>query len=294
MPSLPHIPAFAPKTSMNPLVSVVVTTYFSAEYLERCLMSIKNQTYEHIELIVVDNNSTDGTQDIAKKYADKYFFGQANERSAKRNFGAHQGAGKYVLIADSDMCLSPEVVSSSVSAILANNSFKAVVVPEQSTGRSFWAKCKALERSFYVGVDWMEAARFFDREVFIEMGGYDESNTGSEDYDLPHRVKEKYGQNSIGRGTCFITQDEVGLSLIQSCKKKFYYASSFPKYAQNKANVDSFKKQSGLLRRYMLFFSHPYKLLKAPVIGMGMLFMKTCEFAAGGAGYVLAKLRSNA
>lgn len=278
---------------MNPLVSVVVTTYFSAEYLERCLMSIRNQTYKHIELIVVDTNSTDGTQDIAKKYADKCFFGQANERSAKRNFGAQQGAGKYVLIADSDMCLSPGVVESSVSAILSDDSVKAVVIPEQSTGRSFWAKCKALERSFYVGVDWMEAARFFEREVFLEMGGYDEGNTGSEDYDLPQRVKARYGQGSIGRAGSFITQDEVDLSLIQSCKKKFYYANSFPKYAANKANADTFKKQSGLLRRYKLFFSQPHKLFKDPLIGMGMLCMKTCEFAAGGAGYVLARLKSN-
>jgi len=278
---------------MNPFVSVVVTTYYSAAYLERCLISIKNQTYKNIELIVVDNNSTDGTQEIAKKYADKYFFGQANERSAKRNFGARQGTGKYVLIADSDMCLSPDVVSSSVSAI-GSDSIKAVVMPEQSTGRSFWAKCKALERSFYVGVDWMEAARFFEREVFLEMGGYDESNTGSEDYDLPQRVKEKYGANSIGRASGFIIQDEVDLSLIQSCKKKFYYASSFPKYAANKANASTFKKQSGLLRRYMLFFSQPQKLFKTPIIGMGMLCMKTCEFAAGGVGYILAKLRNNA
>lgn len=279
---------------MIPLVSVVVTTYFSAEYLERCLLSIKNQTYQNIELIIVDNNSTDGTQEIARKYADKYFFGQANERSAKRNFGARQGTGKYVLIADSDMCLSPEVVSSSVSAIEGNDSIKAVVMPEQSTGRSFWAKCKALERSFYVGVDWMEAARFFEREIFLEMGGYDESNTGSEDYDLPQRVKEKYGLNSIGRAGSFIIQNEVDLSLIQSCKKKFYYASSFPKYAANKANANTFKKQSGLLRRYILFFSQPQKLFKTPMIGIGMLFMKTCEFAAGGAGYILAKIRSNA
>lgn len=278
---------------MNPLVSVVVTTYFSAEYLERCLLSIRNQTYKNIELIVVDTNSTDGTQQIAKKYADKCFFGQANERSAKRNFGAWQGDGEYVLIADSDMCLSPEVVESSVSAILSGDSVRAVVIPEQSTGRSFWAKCKALERSFYIGVDWMEAARFFNRGVFLEMGGYDESNTGSEDYDLPQRVKERYGHGSIGRAGSFITQDEVDLSLIKSCKKKFYYASSFPKYAGNKANAGIFKKQSGLLLRYKLFFSQPHKLFKAPLIGIGMLFMKTCEFAAGGVGYALARRHSN-
>ncbi len=274
----------------QPLVSVVVTTYFSAAYLERCLLSIRGQTYKNIELVVVDTNSTDGTQKIAEKYADKCFFGQANERSAKRNFGARQASGKYVLIADSDMCLSPDVVGACVSAFMSDNRIKAVVVPERSTGTSYWAKCKSLERSFYVGVDWMEAARFFERGVFLEVGGYDEGNTGSEDYDLPQRVKEKYGERSIGRVDSFITQDEVDLSLAKSCKKKFYYASSFPKYAANKANAGNFKKQSGLLRRYHLFLSQPRKLFETPYVGIGMLFMKTCEFAAGGAGYVLAKL----
>jgi len=47
---------------------------------------------------------------------------------------------------------------------------------------------EALERSFYVGVPWMEAARFFPRAVFDEMHGYDEDNTGTEDYDLPQRI----------------------------------------------------------------------------------------------------------
>jgi glycosyltransferase involved in cell wall biosynthesis len=277
----------------QPLVSVVVTTYFSAKYLERCLASIRNQTYKNVELIVVDTNSTDGTQKLAVKYADKVFFGQANERSAKRNYGASQAAGKYVLIADSDMYLSPEVVESCILAISSADSAKAVVIPEQSTGTSFWAKCKALERSFYVGVDWMEAARFFARDVFLEVGGYDVANTGSEDYDLPQRVKEKYGHDSIRRVSTYIIQNEVDLSLLKSCKKKYYYAKSFPKYAANKANAGNFRKQSSLLRRYRLFISQPSKLFRKPLIGIGMLFMKTCEFLAGGTGYLLARLCSS-
>lgn len=274
----------------QPLVTVVVTTFFSAAYLEKCLLSVKGQTYNNIELVVVDNNSTDGTKKIAEKYADKCFFGQAVERSAKRNFGVTQATGQYVLIADSDMYFSPDVVQACVSTISFEDCIKAVVVPERSTGTSFWAKCKSLERSFYVGVDWMEAARFFERDIFLEMGGYDEGNTGSEDYDLPQRVKEKYGELSIGRIDKFITQDEVDLGLIKSCKKKFYYASSFPKYSRNAANACNFKKQSGLLRRYQLFLSQPRKIYESPLVGFGMLFMKTCEFIAGGGGYFLAKL----
>jgi hypothetical protein len=42
------------------------------------------------------------------------------------------------------------------------------------------------------------------------------------------------------------------------------------------------------LQRYQLFFSKPGKLFKNPMIGAGMLFMKTCEYAFGGAGYLLS------
>ena len=55
----------------NPLVSVIIPTYNSSRTLEKCLESIKNQTYKNIEIIVVDNNSTDNTKEIAKKFADK-------------------------------------------------------------------------------------------------------------------------------------------------------------------------------------------------------------------------------
>jgi glycosyltransferase involved in cell wall biosynthesis len=279
-------------TSQNPLVSIVVTTYFSAAYLERCLSSIKNQTYKNIELVIVDHNSTDGSQQIAAKYTDRLYFGQAVERSAKRNYGAEMARGRWVLIADSDMILSPGVIESCVKAAEARPEIKAVVVPEKSIGVSFWSRCKALERSFYVGVDWMEAARFFRRETFLEVGGYDVNNTGSEDYDLPQRIIEKYGQDCLSRGQEFAVQNEVDLGLIQSCRKKFYYAKSFPNYAKTTANKGNFQKQSSLLRRYGLFFSRPEILLQNPALGLGMLFMKTSEFVAGGMGYFIAKFLS--
>ena len=55
----------------NPLVSVIIPTYKSSRTLEKCLESIKNQTYKNIEIIVVDNNSTDNTKEIAKKFTQK-------------------------------------------------------------------------------------------------------------------------------------------------------------------------------------------------------------------------------
>jgi glycosyltransferase involved in cell wall biosynthesis len=57
----------------NPLVSVIIPTYNSSRTLKKSLESIKNQTYENIEIIVVDNNSKDNTKDIALEYTDKVY-----------------------------------------------------------------------------------------------------------------------------------------------------------------------------------------------------------------------------
>ena len=57
----------------EPLVSVIVPTRNSAQFLERCLASIRNQSYANVEVIAVDNYSSDGTPEIGRKYADGFF-----------------------------------------------------------------------------------------------------------------------------------------------------------------------------------------------------------------------------
>ena len=53
----------------QPLVSIIIPTKNSNKFLEKCLKSIRNQVYKNIEIIVVDNNSTDRTLETARKYA---------------------------------------------------------------------------------------------------------------------------------------------------------------------------------------------------------------------------------
>lgn len=272
--------------SRNLLVSVLVHTRNSQRTVKKHLESIRNQSYENIEIIVVDNNSTDETVEIAKKFTDNiYNFGP--ERSAQRNFAAKKSSGEYLLVPDSDMILGQNVVKECVDLIEKDKKIKSIVIPERSMGKGFWSECKILERSFYLGVDWIEAARFFDRKVFEEMGGYDEKNTGTEDYDLPQRIKKKYGRESVGRISEFIVHDEGGISLLKQLKKKFYYAKNLDIYKKN--NSDFYDLQINLLKRYSLFLSDPKKIIRRPLVGLGMFFMKTLEFAAGGIGYLKGK-----
>lgn len=271
----------------NPKVSVIVPTLNSAKFLESCLKSIRKQTYKNIELIVVDNNSIDKTKEIAKKFADKVF-NKGPERSAQRNFGVNCSSGDYVLIIDSDMVLSRKVIESCLAKTQADENIKGIIIPEESFGEGFWAECKKLERSFYLDVDWIEAPRFFERDVFLKTGGFDEEMVSGEDWDLSQRIKK---EGRIRRINDFIYHNEGKVSLSQTIKKKFYYAKEFKNYADKNKNSSQLKKQTGIISRYKLFFSQPKKLFKNPLLGMGMLFMKTCEFGFGGAGILYSKLK---
>ncbi len=271
----------------TPLVSIIVPTYNSGDYLERCLQSVTGQSYQNIELIVVDNNSRDNTREIAQKYTDKVF-NYGPERSAQRNFGVSQSVGNYILIIDSDMVLSEKVMESCVDKIQENKDTKGIIIPEESFGEGFWAQCKKFERSYYIGVEWMAAARFFEKKAFLKAGGFDKNMVSGEDWDLSQRIEKEGKINMIND---LIYHDEGKIELFKTIKKKFYYAENFTNYAgKNKGNV-KFKKQTGIFSRYKLFFLHPEKLFKDPILWIGMFFMKTCEFGFGGAGYLIKKIK---
>lgn len=90
-----------------PKISVVVAVYNSEKYLERCLDSILNQTIKDIEVICVNDGSTDNSWDILKRYSSKdtrvKIYTQENKGAgAAKDFGLYQATGDYVAFCDSD------------------------------------------------------------------------------------------------------------------------------------------------------------------------------------------------
>jgi glycosyltransferase involved in cell wall biosynthesis len=257
-------------------VTVIVPTKDSARTLDACLSSIRAQTHAHVQLIVVDNFSSDDTQSIARRYADEVVVA-GPERSAQRNDGARRAVGEYVAFIDSDMTLSPRVLEACAAAIEADRDVRGVVIPEESFGEGFWARCKALERRFYAGVPWMEAARFFRRDELLAEGGYDETLVSGEDWDLSQRMAKK---GRLVRAAEAIRHDEGRLTLTGLLRKKRYYSTHFARYEEKEKNDAVRARQTSPFARYGLFLSRPRMLFAHPVVGIGMLFMKTCEFAA--------------
>lgn len=114
----------------NPLVSVIVTTYNVENYIERCLSDISSQTYENIEIIVVDDGSTDSTPQILKKYSLfdkrlKLFLQEENSPGGvahAANIGLKNVEGEYVCFADGDDLFSNDYVERLLEKAITDNS----------------------------------------------------------------------------------------------------------------------------------------------------------------------------
>lgn len=106
---------------MNDLISIIIPVYNTEKYLSRCLDSIINQTYTNLEIIIIDDGSSDNSYDICLEYAKKdkriKLIKQKNMGlSATRNKGIRLATGKYIGFVDSD-----DVISLKMYEILYNN-----------------------------------------------------------------------------------------------------------------------------------------------------------------------------
>lgn len=265
------------------LISVIVTTKNEEKNIKKCLSSITKQTYKNYEIIVVDNYSSDRTVEISKKYT-PFIFIKGPERSSQRNYGASKAKGEYVCFIDADMQLANDILSSCVEVVNKDTHIGSIILPEKSIGKSFWARCKALERSYYEKIDWIEASRFFKKTIFDRIGGFDTGMISGEDWDIYDRAKKIAPVFRINK---YILHNEENLSLWKTMRTKYYYAKNISIY-KKKANKSSFRKQASVIRRFLLFFSNPKKLFSNPSVGIGMLIMKLCEYGAGMVGYILS------
>ena len=100
--------------SLTPIFSIIVPVFNVDAYLEKCLQSIVGQTLDNIEVIVVDDGSTDSSLEICHRFATKHknfrVFSKKNEgQGIARNLGLFHATGQYVCYVDSDDWIEPEL-----------------------------------------------------------------------------------------------------------------------------------------------------------------------------------------
>lgn len=105
----------------EPKISVIMPVYNAEKTIERAILSIINQTYNNIELILINDGSTDGTESIIKRHIEKenkvdirYYFQENSGPSIAKNLGIDMAKGEYILFVDSDDTINENYIESLV------------------------------------------------------------------------------------------------------------------------------------------------------------------------------------
>ena len=110
----------------SPLISIIIPIYNIMDCLEKCIDSCIHQTYKNIEIIMVDDGSTDGTSQLCDRIKEKdnrirVFHKENGGSSSARNFGIEQAKGDYLGFVDSDDFISPRMYEDLMNAVLEHD-----------------------------------------------------------------------------------------------------------------------------------------------------------------------------
>lgn len=207
----------------NPLVTVIVAAYNAEDYLQETLKTILSQDYSPLEVIVVDDGSTDGTADIVKSFGHhvQYQYQKnSGSCSSPRNHGLQLAKGNYVTFFDADDLMLPGKISRQVAELQANPdavfcvgnyrnftgetrsadhfSTCPALVPylQESNGASFLLKADECRKILIQENFTIASSPLFRTSVVVSQKGFNTDLKACEDFDLIYRTAT-YGKSIV-------------------------------------------------------------------------------------------------
>lgn len=257
------------------MVSVIIPTYNRAGTIKRAVKSILAQTYQDYEIIIVDDASTDNTEDIVNAIHDnriRYIKLTKNGGACKaRNVGIKNALGKYISFLDSDDEWNPKKLEKQLQCIQDS---KATCVACNFTyvkGKKEFQKISPNHGSYFKKAEILDnnyittGALLIEKKLLNEIGGFDESLPRYQDWDLVLRLLDcteiKYLNESL------LTVYYEANSITASTSKEKKYKALFRIYEKN---IEAYEKNKKAwahicwsLGLYSLFTDNPqYQFLK--------------------------------
>jgi glycosyltransferase involved in cell wall biosynthesis len=263
---------------MKPLVTVVIPNFNYAKYLPDCLTAILNQSYAHLEIIFVDDGSTDDSIVIAQTYSGKVHI-IPNEHSgvnSARNLGIRNANGKYIAFCDSDdVWLSTKIelqvnfleknpecglVYSGIQIVTEDLAFIESVDAKDAGDCSKEFIKRPGEAIVLLGA----STALIRGNLVKEIGGFDESLNGpGEDLDFFRRISEKTTINFIDDHLVMYRQHQISASRVSS--EKYYDGNRkvlLKLFRENRHSTTCVTRRVSWIKLHWTFFKNELKKLK--------------------------------
>jgi len=181
----------------NPKITIVTPVYNCAEYIERTILSVLNQTYKNIEYIIIDGGSDDGTCEIIKKYSKhiSFFISEKDQGMYDALYkGFELATGKYLAWINADDLYFEDAIKKSLN-IMENNNYKWIVgvpsiIDEKNRLRTrilYHYPNFIIKNGFITPCFWgyiAQESTIFTRDLYIKSGKINKILKYAGDYDL--------------------------------------------------------------------------------------------------------------
>jgi len=171
------------------MISIIIPTYNRRNDLKKCLDTIKNQSYKNHEIIIVDDGSTDGTEDLIKNYPKIKYFKQNNKGpGAARNLGIKYAKGDIVAFTDDDCIPYKDWLENALPYFKKQE----IVAVEGMTIKNGLITPTSIPIINYYGEKYSTCNMFYRKRILEELGGFDERfRFAGEDTNLARRALKK-------------------------------------------------------------------------------------------------------
>jgi glycosyltransferase involved in cell wall biosynthesis len=187
----------------KPLISIITPNFNKGDHVKDCIQSVVNQTLEEWEMLFVDDGSTDGSDDLARKVAsdEKRIIVQKNKGikggASARNQGLKFAKGYYIFFLDSDDLITPNCLKRRVEDMQANPELDFIAYPmglfdsqlgDSNVITNIPTEEEPLHRFLNRDILWQVSGPTWKRSALERLGGFDESLHSQQDVDLHVRA----------------------------------------------------------------------------------------------------------